>query len=379
MRFKSGEDFVRNLAIEYCPEPNISNTIRLETYYKKAHNLFHESLDLVKMGEAKAPHAYIALMRLSQLIAALQNHSSYNMKEHAKEKQLNTRRLKNAILKMEELKPQLIAAYNKEIEDEKAKGKSGEGLGDEKAKEDEQIGGKGEGVIKNDSEAKSEGETKSEMNHSATKDDQPAKERWNNLLLSPSTTNVAEENGLDGMFNGSQGQLDTIELPDNVAKEFVKFAEKNTKQDVETCGILTGKRDTTSGNYRVTHVIIPKQNGSSNTVHTVNEEELIDVQEKYQLITLGWIHTHPSQTCFLSSVDLHCQLSYQIMLPNAIAIVYAPKDKTLTFTLTKNGLDVLSNCDCQGFHRHNVEGLYEEAKHVTSIKAKAKFIDLRKK
>ncbi|KNZ45183.1 uncharacterized protein VP01_83g1 [Puccinia sorghi] len=38
----------------------------------------------------------------------------------------------------------------------------------------------------------------------------------------------------------------------------------------------------------------------------------------------GQIHTHPTQTCFMSSVDLHTQLSYQLMLPEAVAIVCSP-------------------------------------------------------
>jgi STAM-binding protein len=58
------------------------------------------------------------------------------------------------------------------------------------------------------------------------------------------------------------------------------------------------------------------------------------------------IHTHPSQTAFLSSVDLHTQLSYQLMMPEAIAIVMAPKfNETGFFVLTPNyGLDYIGNC-----------------------------------
>lgn len=60
------------------------------------------------------------------------------------------------------------------------------------------------------------------------------------------------------------------------------------------------------------------------------------------LITLGWIHvkiekrgtrlhsiarfqTHPTQTAFLSSVDLHTHLPYQMLMAEAIAIVISPK------------------------------------------------------
>jgi hypothetical protein len=35
--------------------------------------------------------------------------------------------------------------------------------------------------------------------------------------------------------------------------------------------------------------------------------------------------THPSQTAFLSSVDLHTHCSYQLMMPEALAIVCAPR------------------------------------------------------
>ncbi|RWV97612.1 hypothetical protein GW17_00039589 [Ensete ventricosum] len=38
------------------------------------------------------------------------------------------------------------------------------------------------------------------------------------------------------------------------------------------------------------------------------------------------LQTHPTQSCFMSSIDLHTQYAYQILLPEAIAIVMAPKD-----------------------------------------------------
>ena len=62
------------------------------------------------------------------------------------------------------------------------------------------------------------------------------------------------------------------------------------------------------------------------------------------LLTFGWIHTHPTQTCFLSSIDMHTQFSYQIMMPEAIAIVMAPSKEPNSgvFTLTPKGMDILS-------------------------------------
>lgn len=37
------------------------------------------------------------------------------------------------------------------------------------------------------------------------------------------------------------------------------------------------------------------------------------------------LQTHPTQTAFLSSVDLHTHCAYQLMMAEAIAIVCAPK------------------------------------------------------
>ena len=43
----------------------------------------------------------------------------------------------------------------------------------------------------------------------------------------------------------------------------------------------------------------------------LNEEEIFEVQDRRSLYPLGWIHTHPTQTCFLSSVDVHTHCGYQ--------------------------------------------------------------------
>ena len=54
------------------------------------------------------------------------------------------------------------------------------------------------------------------------------------------------------------------------------------------------------------------QEGTSDTVQALNEEEIFDVQDKRSLYPMGWIHTHPTQTCFLSSIDIHTQCGYQV-------------------------------------------------------------------
>lgn len=391
MRFKSGDEFVSNLVSEYCPEPSISSTIRLETYYKKAHSMFHQALDFVKQGNDA--RSYIELMRFAQFIMQLTNHNSYSMKQYEKEKNLNKKRLTNAITKMEELRPKLVKAYNDEIKKDKER--------KEKEKQQPKQPIKTEDIESpspspSPLQPKQQQQQKEKEEEEEKKGSQKDPNRWKNLQpqyeQQPNGNNNNKKNKeainlkknnskLDAIFNKPSSTLTPIYICDNLVSDFIKYAQLNTSRDIETCGVLTGKYLHSSDSYLITHCIIPKQKGSANTVVTLHEEELIGIQEKYGVITLGWIHTHPSQTCFLSSVDMHCQLSYQIMMNNAIAIVYAPKDKTQTFTLTKKGISILSQCSCQGFHRHDGQtGLYQKANHVQIAKhQKCKFIDLRKK
>ena len=52
----------------------------------------------------------------------------------------------------------------------------------------------------------------------------------------------------------------------------------------------------------------------------------LNVYNVFVLFSLSLsLQTHPSQTAFMSSVDLHTHYAYQIMLTEAIAIVCAPK------------------------------------------------------
>ena len=188
--------------------------------------------------------------------------------------------------------------------------------------------------------------------------------------------------------------LRPIHLPSNVLGDFYAFAKANTDANIETCGILCGHLDEAedqSGSaaaaqgFRITHVLIPNQTATADTCVTTNEEDLISLQMQYDLLTLGWIHTHPSQTCFLSSVDLHTHYTYQLMLPEAIAIVLAPRFQPNqgVFHCTLPGMKALTGCSRSGFHKHEEKfPLYSLAPHVcweNAADRKAKFIDLRTK
>uniref|UniRef100_A0A3N7FMP8 MPN domain-containing protein n=1 Tax=Populus trichocarpa TaxID=3694 RepID=A0A3N7FMP8_POPTR len=82
------------------------------------------------------------------------------------------------------------------------------------------------------------------------------------------------------------------------------------------------------GTYYVTTLIIPKQESTSSSCEALKEEEFFAIQNERSLFPVGWIHTHPSQSCFMSSIDLHTHFSYQAMVPEAFAIVMAPTDQS---------------------------------------------------
>ncbi|KAL6114874.1 stambp [Pungitius sinensis] len=171
--------------------------------------------------------------------------------------------------------------------------------------------------------------------------------------------------------------LRQLAVPAELCRSFLRLAEANTSRAVETCGILCGKL--TRNAFTVTHVIVPKQCGGPDYCDTENEEELFLIQDQYDLITLGWIHTHPTQTAFLSSVDLHTHCSYQMMLPEAIAIVCSPKFNEIGyFRLTDRGTHEISTCKQKGFHPHSKDPpLFTHAGHINITDDTVSVMDLR--
>ncbi|ESP03865.1 hypothetical protein LOTGIDRAFT_110402, partial [Lottia gigantea] len=148
--------------------------------------------------------------------------------------------------------------------------------------------------------------------------------------------------------------LRQVIIPSNIFSQFLLKAESNTKKNTETLGILFGKLSKNS--FTISDVFIPKQHGTPDSCDMENEMDLIDFQDKCNLITLGWIHTHPSQTAFLSSVDMHTHFPYQKMMPESVAVVCSPKYKESgVFRLTKNGLNEIGSCTQKGFHYHQKE------------------------
>ncbi|NXI50368.1 STABP protein, partial [Chloroceryle aenea] len=177
--------------------------------------------------------------------------------------------------------------------------------------------------------------------------------------------------------NVSMDVLRQVIVPRELCQKFLQLADANTIRGVETCGILCGKL--MRNEFTITHVIVPKQHGGPDYCNTENEEELFMIQDQHGLVTLGWIHTHPTQTAFLSSVDLHTHCSYQLMLPESIAIVCSPKyQETGFFKLTEHGLQEISSCRQKGFHPHSKDPpLFTTCNHVSVVERDVVLMDLR--
>jgi STAM-binding protein len=117
--------------------------------------------------------------------------------------------------------------------------------------------------------------------------------------------------------------LRTIFLPPTLRTEFLKYAELNTRRNLETCGMLCGT--VISNAIFIQQVVIPEQENTSDTCEMINESAFFDyVDSLKDTMVFGWIHTHPTQTCFMSSRDLHTHCAYQTMIAESIAIVCAP-------------------------------------------------------
>ncbi|RKP38101.1 hypothetical protein BJ085DRAFT_42230 [Dimargaris cristalligena] len=172
-----------------------------------------------------------------------------------------------------------------------------------------------------------------------------------------------------------------MHIPFDILGKFLAKARSNTDRNIETCGILCGtlKRN----EFFLNTLLIPKQTATSDTCTTTNEEEIVAYQMEHDLLTLGWIHTHPSQTCFMSSLDVHTHYSYQQMLPEAIAIVCAPQHEPSygIFRLTDPpGMGIISACrDKRTFHPHQSDDIYtaSEPGHVSLEHFDFKIVDMR--
>lgn len=140
-------------------------------------------------------------------------------------------------------------------------------------------------------------------------------------------------------------------LPSSLVPTFEAIAQPNTalgERGIETCGVLAGKASPAGdGSLVVTHLVLPPQVGKPDDCEVTGDEALLGFCMERGLLTLGWIHTHPSQACFMSSMDLHTHAGYQATLPEAVAIVVAPRERmSAVYRLTDDGgLELVQKCE----------------------------------
>eukprot|EP00040_Diaphanoeca_grandis_P026302 m.147159 g.147159 ORF g.147159 m.147159 type:complete len:406 (+) comp30519_c9_seq4:298-1515(+) len=161
-------------------------------------------------------------------------------------------------------------------------------------------------------------------------------------------------------------KLRRVHLPGQLVTTFLQRAQANNDRNVETCGFLAGVLR--NGELYTTALLIPKQSGQADSCEPLDDLDMFTYMESNNYIQLGWIHTHPSQTAFLSSVDLHTHGGFQMMLSEAIAIVCSVKfnDNKIFNLTTPHGLNVISSCRERGFHPHQQTGLFEVCGHVVT-------------
>ncbi|KIH93878.1 endosome-associated ubiquitin isopeptidase [Sporothrix brasiliensis 5110] len=165
----------------------------------------------------------------------------------------------------------------------------------------------------------------------------------------------------------SGAPIRSVFLPDTLRRDFLRVAQPNTDKGIETCGILCGK--TANNALFITCLLIPQQIGTRDSCETTGEVATLEYCSEHDLIQIGWIHTHPTQTCFMSSLDMHTHAGYQIMMDESIAIVCAPAHEPSwgIFRLTNPpGLPYIGGCRKAGaFHEHDLRPheIYTEAKN----------------
>lgn len=366
---------------------------------------YRSGLEMVRMAnvylaEGSLENAYILYMKFMTLfLEKIRKHPEYGAVP-APVKAVNQAKLKEVMPKAEKLKQKLLDQYAKEhvlyIENE-AKRRLAE---EEKRKQEQEDAKLAERLQADENKRDAHTTTPKLLNA----------EQWSTLPSAPSVSDVLypddfaaepprapshhyqpvpplippsrphNESGFDSVPLYGSARLRQVIVPASLMSKFLRLAEDNTHANKETCGILAGilERD----QLKITHVVVPKQTGTADSCSTNNEEEIFHYQDQHNLITLGWIHTHPTQTAFLSSVDLHTQCSYQLMMPEAIAIVCAPKyNETGYFALTPDyGMQFITNCRQTGFHPHpNDPPLFHSVNHIrVDETAPVEMVDLRR-
>ncbi|KAL2903255.1 AMSH-like ubiquitin thioesterase 2 [Bienertia sinuspersici] len=216
--------------------------------------------------------------------------------------------------------------------------------------------------------------------------------------VAPYTAHVSQVEVGDSRYTYSDSTmhvLKNVHISAQLMENFLQLARNNTNKDLETCGVLGASlREET---FYATTLIIPKQESTSSSCQAVNEADIFNIQNDRSLLPVGWIHKAKALTELLifhfpdasfselfyvidrsahaisiSGNRLSFAVVMQVMVPEAIAIVVAPTDKTRNYGIFRltdpSGMDVLKECGEKGFHAHRDSDdgrpLYEQCSHV---------------
>ncbi|XP_041970791.1 STAM-binding protein-like A [Aricia agestis] len=363
---------------------------------------YRSGLEMVRMAnvylaEGSLENAYILYMKFMTLfLEKIRKHPEYTSVP-TDVKAVNQAKLKEVMPKAEKLKQKLLDVYAKEhtlYKQNEAQRKLAEVARLKQEQEDAKLAKRLQ-----DDETRRDGDSRPHLLHAEDWAVTPSAPPVDGVMypddFAPETPRPPAHNyqpvpplippsrphhsgGMGGVGGGAG--LRSVRVPGTLPPRFLALAAPATAAGIELCGILAGILE--RGELKVTTVIVPKQSGTPDSCATNNEEEIFHYQDQHNLITLGWIHTHPTQTAFLSSVDLHTQCSYQLMMPEAIAIVCAPKyNETGYFALTPEyGMQYIAACRQSGFHPHpNDPPLFYDVKHIRlEENAPIQIVDLRR-
>ncbi|XP_054005562.1 STAM-binding protein-like A isoform X2 [Hylaeus anthracinus] len=400
--------------VKHLPSKDVGSDprVRLKALSDRASNVYMDcntppqryyrsGVEMIRMADMYMKdndfeRAYILYVKfITIFVEKIRDHPQFNMVP-LKDKEQNQQTLRKVMPKAEELKKQLLEQYQADLDKYLEDVKEREKIEKERLKQEELEKIREEEDRKNKLAASAAVRAaKAGMSTTVTSPEEGKLKKVPSIAQKPLislSTDIAAQTSKEktptidrstkpSVLMSDNLTLRDIVLPTKLMHNFLKVALGNTMNNKETCGILAGKIE--RNKLVVTHLLIPEQTGSPDSCVTHNEEDIFDYQDQHNLITLGWIHTHPTQTAFLSSVDLHTHCAYQLMMAEAIAIVCAPRyDETGFFILTPEyGLDFIANCRETGFHPHPTKPLlYKEAKHCKlDVTAPIEVVDLRRK
>lgn len=126
-----------------------------------------------------------------------------------------------------------------------------------------------------------------------TKPDQALYKDLNELIVpkpkefpSPNIPVRSQTKRVASLENGME--LRHMTVPKDLIEKFLNVAKPNTAKNIETCGLLCGTLG--QDKVQITTLLIPKQEGTSDTVFTLDELEIFEFIQESGLFILGWIH-----------------------------------------------------------------------------------------